>query len=118
MAIRRSSPGWNKQKSASDWMRSLVFPALSVPPSTTSKRSSRKPAIRLMSGMLTMRRHEKDFMLRRDPKYVDELNKSATEFSKAVAASELAPAMKADIEQKLQKYRADFGSWAKGAQEA
>jgi methyl-accepting chemotaxis protein len=73
---------------------------------------------RLMSGMLTMRRHEKDFMLRRDPKYVDELNKSATEFSKAVAASELAPAMKADIEQKLQKYRADFGSWAKGAQEA
>jgi len=73
---------------------------------------------RLTSGMLTMRRHEKDFMLRRDAKYVDELNKSASDFSKAVAASELAPATKAEIEQKLQKYRADFGSWAKGAQEA
>jgi methyl-accepting chemotaxis protein len=72
----------------------------------------------LMSGMLTMRRHEKDFMLRRDPKYVDELNKSASAFSKAVAVSELAPAMKVDIEQKLRKYQADFGSWAKGAQDA
>src|SRR4051812_17804690 len=41
---------------------------------------------RLTSGMLTMRRHEKDFMLRRDQKYVGELKKAAAEFSKALAA--------------------------------
>ena len=31
---------------------------------------------RLTSSMLTMRRHEKDFMLRRDPKYVGDLKKT------------------------------------------
>ena len=72
---------------------------------------------RLTSGMLMMRRHEKDFMLRRDAKYVGELTKSATEFAKAAAAAEFAPAIKADIAQKLAKYQADFSAWAEGAQE-
>ena len=39
---------------------------------------------RLTSGMLMMRRHEKDFMLRRDPKYIAEVKKAAVEFSKAI----------------------------------
>ena len=34
----------------------------------------------LMLTMLTMRRHEKDFMLRRDAKYGDEMKKRNTEF--------------------------------------
>lgn len=72
---------------------------------------------RLTSGMLMMRRHEKDFMLRRDPKYVNELKKSATDFAKAVAAAELAPAAKADINQKLEKYQTDFVAWADAALE-
>ncbi len=42
---------------------------------------------RLTSWMLTMRRHEKDFMLRRDPKYIAELKKAAAEFSKAMEAA-------------------------------
>src|SRR6266700_1318727 len=37
---------------------------------------------RLTSAMLMLRRHEKDFMLRRDEKYVGELQKTAAEFSK------------------------------------
>ena len=41
---------------------------------------------RLTSGMLMMRRHEKDFMLRRDGKYLDSLKKTAAEFSKQVEA--------------------------------
>jgi methyl-accepting chemotaxis protein len=73
---------------------------------------------RLTSGMLMMRRHEKDFMLRRDAKYVGELTKSADDFAKMVAAAELAPAVKTDIDGKLTKYRADFLSWAKGSQDA
>ena len=46
---------------------------------------------RLTSWMLMMRRNEKDFMLRRDPKYVAEIKKSAAEFSKALAAVAIAP---------------------------
>ena len=40
---------------------------------------------RLTSSMLMMRRHEKDFMLRRDQKYVGELKKTAAEFSSTVS---------------------------------
>ena len=36
-----------------------------------------------------MRRHEKDFMLRRDQKYVGELKKAAAEFSRLLATAEL-----------------------------
>ncbi|MGJ4890675.1 methyl-accepting chemotaxis protein [Bradyrhizobium sp. HKCCYLRH3099] len=73
---------------------------------------------RLTSGMLMLRRHEKDFMLRRDPKYVAELKTTAGEFGKAVAAAELAASVKADIVQKLDKYQKDFLAWADGSQEA
>ncbi|CCD84751.1 putative methyl-accepting chemotaxis protein [Bradyrhizobium sp. ORS 285] len=73
---------------------------------------------RLTSGMLMLRRHEKDFMLRRDSKYVNELKTAATEFAKAVAGADLAPAMKADIGQKLDKYQKDFLAWADGSQDA
>jgi methyl-accepting chemotaxis protein len=72
---------------------------------------------RLTVWMLMMRRHEKDFMLRRDPKYVGELKKAAAEFSKLLDGAEVAPAPKADIVQKLEKYQTDFVAWADGAQE-
>jgi methyl-accepting chemotaxis protein len=73
---------------------------------------------KLTSAMLMMRRHEKDFMLRRDAKYVDELKKTADDFARLVpASSDLTPAAKTDIGQKLQKYRADFTAWADSAQE-
>ena len=72
---------------------------------------------RLTSGMLMMRRHEKDFMLRRDPKYVGELKKAAAEFSKSVASADMPAASKADIAQKLEKYQTDFSAWADAAQE-
>jgi methyl-accepting chemotaxis protein len=72
---------------------------------------------RLTNWMLMMRRHEKDFMLRRDPKYVGELKKAAAEFSKLLANADMPAALKADIVQKLEKYQADFSAWADGAQE-
>ncbi len=72
---------------------------------------------RLTSAMLMLRRHEKDFMLRRDQKYVVELKKSVVEFGKLLDASSLEPATKADIQKKLQKYQADFVAWAAGMQE-
>ncbi|WP_315721874.1 MULTISPECIES: methyl-accepting chemotaxis protein [unclassified Bradyrhizobium] len=73
---------------------------------------------RLTSGMLMLRRHEKDFMLRRDAKYVSELKAAAVDFAKAIAGADLAPAMQADIGQKLDKYQRDFLAWAEGSQDA
>ena len=52
---------------------------------------------RLTNSMLMLRRHEKDFMLRRDVKYVEELKKTAAEFSKSLASANIDPAIKADI---------------------
>ncbi|WP_298240005.1 methyl-accepting chemotaxis protein [uncultured Bradyrhizobium sp.] len=72
---------------------------------------------RLTSGMLMMRRHEKDFMLRRDQKYVDALKKTATEFSRQIETSTIPPAVKADIGKLLAKYEGDFSAWAAGAQD-
>ena len=72
---------------------------------------------RLTSAMLMLRRHEKDFMLRRDEKYVGELKKTAAEFAKSLAATDIQPATKADIAAKLEKYQTDFSAWAAGALE-
>ena len=72
---------------------------------------------RLTSSMLMLRRHEKDFMLRRDAKYVVELKKTAAEFSKSLASVNIDPAIKADIVKKLEKYQTDFSAWATGALE-
>ena len=72
---------------------------------------------RLTSWMLMMRRHEKDFMLRRDQKYVGELKKAAAEFSRLLGGADMPAALKADIVQKLEKYQTDFSAWADGAQE-
>jgi methyl-accepting chemotaxis protein len=72
---------------------------------------------KLTSGMLMLRRHEKDFMLRRDPKYVEELKKAVADFGKSVAASDLSPEAGTSIESKLQKYQSAFLKWAEGAQQ-
>jgi methyl-accepting chemotaxis protein len=72
---------------------------------------------KLAAGMLMMRRHEKDFMLRRDPKYIEEFQKSVADFAKAVAVSDLSAAMKSGIEEKLARYRNDFAAWAEAAKQ-
>jgi methyl-accepting chemotaxis protein len=72
---------------------------------------------RLTSWMLMMRRNEKDFMLRRDPKYVTEIKKSAAEFSKALSAVATAPPVMAEITAKLATYQKEFAAWAETAQQ-
>src|SRR6185312_3636805 len=71
---------------------------------------------RLTSWMLMMRRNEKDFMLRRDPKYVAEIKKSAAEFSKALSVVAISPPVSAEITAKLATYQKEFGTWAETAQ--
>jgi methyl-accepting chemotaxis protein len=65
----------------------------------------------LLAGMLMMRRHEKDFMLRRDRKYGDDMKKSASEFAAEVEGADIPAAAKAELTQKLADYQRDFFAW-------
>jgi methyl-accepting chemotaxis protein len=72
---------------------------------------------RLTSWMLMMRRNEKDFMLRRDQKYVAEIKKSGAEFTKALSAVAIAPPVMAEITSKLANYQKEFAAWAETAKQ-
>jgi methyl-accepting chemotaxis protein len=60
----------------------------------------------LVIGQLMLRRHEKDFLARRAPQYVDDFKKRYTEFTAALDRSEMAG--KADIAAKMAAYQRDF----------
>jgi len=61
--------------------------------------------------MLMMRRHEKDFMLRRDAKYGEDMKKRASEFATGIGAAEIPDGAKAELRQKLADYQRDFSAW-------
>jgi methyl-accepting chemotaxis protein len=69
---------------------------------------------RLAVLTLMMRRHEKDFMLRGDEKYGDQLTKRAEEFEPALAATDLPAATKAEIKGLIQIYRQSFMTFRVG----
>ena len=62
--------------------------------------------------MLMMRRHEKDFMLRRQPRYGEELTKRIGEFTHALTEMPLMSSDdRADMRSKLAAYERDFQAW-------
>jgi methyl-accepting chemotaxis protein len=65
--------------------------------------------------MLMMRRHEKDFMLRRDARYGDDMKKRAVEFVAAVDGVAMSDNAKAELRQKLADYQRDFTAWMETA---
>ncbi|HVI50999.1 MAG TPA: methyl-accepting chemotaxis protein [Candidatus Sulfotelmatobacter sp.] len=69
---------------------------------------------RLSVLMLMMRRHEKDFLVRLDGKYVDQMKSRAEEFAKALAASALPDEEKASITADMEAYQRDFAAVAEG----
>jgi methyl-accepting chemotaxis protein len=69
----------------------------------------------LLVIMLMMRRHEKDFMLRREAQYGEELKKRAGEFTVALNTVTLPAAAKADLVAKLADYQRDFAAWMQAA---
>ena len=69
----------------------------------------------LMVAMLMMRRHEKDFMLRRDVKYGDDMKKRGLEFAADLGAANIPDAAKAELTKKLADYQRDFFAWMDGA---
>ncbi|HEY9079210.1 methyl-accepting chemotaxis protein [Magnetovibrio sp.] len=68
---------------------------------------------RLTVIMLMMRRHEKDFLLRVDPKYVAEMDQRMTEFDALLAESDIPQHAKPNIEKKLDTYMENFKAVAK-----
>lgn len=67
----------------------------------------------LMVPLLMMRRHEKDFILRQDAKYIAQLDKRIEEFeAKLAPKAEIDEATKSAIRQTLTAYRAAFHEFA------
>jgi methyl-accepting chemotaxis protein len=58
--------------------------------------------------MLMMRRHEKDFMLRGDEKYGDELKKRESEFEAALAEANMTEEIKSQILALIRSYQSSF----------
>jgi methyl-accepting chemotaxis protein len=75
---------------------------------TVEKRLAEFDQPRLAVLMLMMRRHEKDFMLRGEEKYGDELQKRVQEFEPALAATALPQATKDEIKGLIAAYRQSF----------
>ena len=65
---------------------------------------------RLAVLMLMMRRHEKDFLARRDVKYQAEMGERAKEFAALLAQSPMPDAVKDDITAKMGTYHHDFNA--------
>lgn len=68
----------------------------------------------LLSDMLMLRRNEKDFMLRDNLKYLEAFDKNIAKFEATLAASDIPADVKAQIAEKLGKYRADFLALVEG----
>lgn len=58
--------------------------------------------------MLQLRRNEKDFMLRRDPKYIDTFKANISTFNQAVSASDLPSYIKTELSGYIEQYQQDF----------
>jgi methyl-accepting chemotaxis protein len=69
-------------------------------------KDNEQPALTI--SMLLMRRHEKDFIARKETKYVEEMKKRQTEFTAALAASSLPSTVAADMMAKMKTYQGDF----------
>ncbi len=69
----------------------------------------------LLITMLMMRRHEKDFMLRRDAKYGDDMKKRASELTIGIENANIPEAAKTELKQKLADYQRDFFVWMEAA---
>ncbi|NMH66406.1 methyl-accepting chemotaxis protein [Shewanella salipaludis] len=61
-------------------------------------------------AMLQLRRSEKDFMLRRDLKYVDGFNANFADFNQRLQSSSLASNTKGEIQRLMQQYQTAFAA--------
>jgi methyl-accepting chemotaxis protein len=69
---------------------------------------------KLTSNMLTLRRNEKDFMLREDLKYLAKFDKNISVFSMNLASSDFNSQLKSDVQIAIDNYEKDFRALVKG----
>ncbi|KAA2234881.1 HAMP domain-containing protein, partial [Salinarimonas soli] len=67
---------------------------------------------KLTNSVLMMRRHEKDFMLRSDPRYIAEMATRAKEFAKLLETSAITGRVFEDIKAGMAAYQRDFAAFA------
>lgn len=67
---------------------------------------------RLQVSMLTMRRHEKDFILRREQKYADQLGEEGMTFELQLQKSRIPEAKRNEIRPLIQQYQGAFITYA------
>jgi len=65
---------------------------------------------RLALLMVTMREHEKDFLMGRDQKFIGEMKNRVGEFNTALAAANLPPDARGPVAAKMADYQRDFGA--------
>jgi methyl-accepting chemotaxis protein len=75
-----------------------------------------KHEVGLEAAMLTMRRHEKDFLARHDAKYIDAMKEAAARFSAALVQSSMGGESER-ISERLTAYLRDFNALASAAQQ-
>lgn len=71
---------------------------------------------RLLADMLMLRRNEKDFMLRKDIKYLDKFNTNLTKFETDLSSSYISADLKQSISQALSVYQKEFLLFVAGQQ--
>ena len=64
--------------------------------------------IRLNNGLLTLRRHEKDYLARQEEKSLQQFNKTLNRFSNLLSLADITDSTKTEIEQQLAFYRERF----------
>jgi methyl-accepting chemotaxis protein len=72
---------------------------------------------RLTGRLLTMRRHEKDFMLWRDDQYAAEFKKAVVAFAMVLMEMDLPYQVQEKLSLNLDTYSRDFAGWVEAAQE-
>nr|WP_319388411.1 methyl-accepting chemotaxis protein [uncultured Cohaesibacter sp.] len=71
----------------------------------------------IMVKMLMLRRHEKDYMLRQEAKYVESFNKRVGEFQTVLAASLVPQRVKGEILPLMENYHETFLKWVEANQD-
>ncbi|WP_416308595.1 methyl-accepting chemotaxis protein [Neptunicella sp. SCSIO 80796] len=70
--------------------------------------------VRLLADMLMLRRHEKDFMLRQDVKYVERFATDFNLFISHLNSGAIAPGVKSSIQSLMQHYQTSFNRFVSG----
>jgi methyl-accepting chemotaxis protein len=73
--------------------------------------------LNLTGRLLTMRRHEKDFMLWRDDRYASEFKKAVVAFSVVLTGMDLPYEVQEKLSLNLDSYSRDFAAWVTAAQQ-